>query len=528
MCRTISRSQIQQLSDDIGWTMYVGNNAINDIRNAVMLDTLPAFEDKAGTRIASDNKMKITEWTIDTTKAYNVDTWKAFYTKDSKASQFISSDFTYDSAQDTLVGNPYSENYDESNTITWTPVEINVSGGSASIPGIYGIENITGVAVVGTLKGRETYQAHVKVKYSDPLEDGNRMVNTISRGDDTSKSTVYTAVRSLEGIVWKDSNTDGYRGHTGSDSEDVVSGVQVTLMKLKDGGDAENPEDYEPYVIDLGDEGTKTAVVQTGSVMDLKTGTVKAYDLGGDEYDSGRYRFDGLPEGTFAVKFEEGNYMRFATSVATKVDAGDDRYDSDAKPTYTDDKALSSAFIANIVMPPLSKIANSRYVSRYHDLGVYQTGDLEVTKTVESAIAADKNVEFNFTVKLGNTGINGTFGQMEFENGVATFKLKDGETKKATGLPVGVTYSVEEEANALFKTTSTNESGTIVYTTGKTDGSKKAPALKSSDNPPEMGDDDDPAVISVEFVNTRKTGSLEVTKTVVNRNTVNTATDFNF
>ena len=74
--------------------MYVGNNAINDIRNAVMLDTLPAFEDKAGTRIASDNKMKITEWTIDTTKASNVDTWIAFYTKDSKASQFISSDFT--------------------------------------------------------------------------------------------------------------------------------------------------------------------------------------------------------------------------------------------------------------------------------------------------------------------------------------------------------------------------------------------------------------------------------------------------
>ena len=524
----VADSKFVEATDDIGWTMYVGNNATNDIRNAVMLDTLPAFEDKAGTRIASDNKMKITEWTIDTTKASNVDTWKAFYTKDSKASQFISSDFTYDSAQDTLVGNPYSESYDESNTITWTPVEINVSGGSASIPGIYGIENITGVAVVGTLKGRETYQAHVKVKYSDPLEDGNRMVNTISRGDDTSKSTVYTAVRSLEGIVWKDSNTDGYRGHTGSDSEDVVSGVQVTLMKLKDGGDAENPEDYEPYVIDLGDEGTKTAVVQTGSIMDLKTGIVKEYDLGGDEYDSGRYRFDGLPEGTFAVKFEKGNYMSFATSVATKVDAGDDRYDSDAKPTYTDEKALSSAFIANIVMPPLSKIANSRYVSRYHDLGLYQTGDLEVTKTVESAIAADKSVEFNFTVTLGNTGINGTFGQMEFENGVATFTLKDGETKKATGLPVGVTYSVEEEANALFKTTSLNESGTIVYTTGKTDGSKKAPALKSSDNPPEMGDDDDPAVISVEFVNTRKTGSLEVTKTVVNRNTVNTATDFNF
>ena len=480
-----------ETTDDIGWTMNVGNNAINDINNAVMLDTLPAHGDKAGSRIASDNKMKITEWTIDTTTATNVDTWIAFYTTDEKTSQFISSDFAYDSAAGTLVGNPYSENYEESNTIAWTPVEINISGDSATIPGIYGIENITGVAVVGTLKGKETYQAHMTVNYSDPLEDGAMLINTISRGDDKSTSTVYTVVRSLEGIVWKDTNMDGYRDHSQSNSEEVISGVQATLMKLKDGGDAANPEDYEPYIINLKEGGTQPAVVQTGKVLDVRTGEEKAYDLGGDEYDIGRYRFDGLPEGTFAVKFEAGSYSNFAASIATKVNEGNDSFDSDAEPTYSAEDELISAFIADIDMPPVSKIKVQHYVSKYHDLGLYQVGDLEVTKTVISNLADDKDVEFSFTITLGNTTINGTFGNMEFTDGVATFNLKDGDTKVATGLPVGVTYEVTETAADGFTLTHVN--GEVKAKAEGTISTTKSTA---------------------EFENTRDTGSLEIKKVV--------------
>ena len=88
-------------------------------------------------------------------------------------------------------------------------------------------------------------------------------------------------------------------------------------------------------------------------------------------------------------------------------------------------------------------------------------GDLEVTKTVESDLAADADVEFEFTVTLGDTTISGTYGEMTFENGVATFKLKGGESKTAEGLPTDVTYTVVETANEDFTTEKTGDTGAI-------------------------------------------------------------------
>ena len=44
---------------------------------------------------------------------------------------------------------------------------------------------------------------------------------------------------------------------------------------------------------------------------------------------------------------------------------------------------------------------------------------------------ADRSTEFNFTVTLSDTSINGVYGAMEFVNGVATFTLKHNESKTA-------------------------------------------------------------------------------------------------
>ena len=90
-------------------------------------------------------------------------------------------------------------------------------------------------------------------------------------------------------------------------------------------------------------------------------------------------------------------------------------------------------------------------------------GDLMVTKTV-AGNAGDTSKAFNFTVTLGDTGINGTFGEMTFTDGAATFVLKHGESKTATALPAGVTYTVTEaEANQDgYTTTDANASGSIV------------------------------------------------------------------
>ena len=90
-------------------------------------------------------------------------------------------------------------------------------------------------------------------------------------------------------------------------------------------------------------------------------------------------------------------------------------------------------------------------------------GNLSVTKTV-AGNAGDTSKAFNFTVTLGDTGINGRFGEMTFADGVATFVLKHGESKTAAGLSAGITYTVTEaEADKDgYTTTSVNASGSII------------------------------------------------------------------
>lgn len=112
-------------------------------------------------------------------------------------------------------------------------------------------------------------------------------------------------------------------------------------------------------------------------------------------------------------------------------------------------------------------------------------GDLEVTKTVDSVLTGDFDADFSFTVTLINNPISGTYGEMTFADGVATFTLKNGETKTATGLPTDVRYTVEETPVTGFKTTKTGDEGTISTT--------KSTAA---------------------FTNRRQVGSLKINKTV--------------
>lgn len=89
-------------------------------------------------------------------------------------------------------------------------------------------------------------------------------------------------------------------------------------------------------------------------------------------------------------------------------------------------------------------------------------GGLTVEKEV-TGTHGDKDREFHFTVTLDNTSINGTYGGMDFKDGVAEITLKHGDKVTATGLPAGIGYIVtEKEANADGYTTSaTADKGTI-------------------------------------------------------------------
>ena len=94
--------------------------------------------------------------------------------------------------------------------------------------------------------------------------------------------------------------------------------------------------------------------------------------------------------------------------------------------------------------------------------GKLNLGDLSVSKTVKGN-ASDKNKDFNFTVTLSDRSIAGTYGDMEFKDGVASFTLSDGESKTATNLPSGISYTVEEDdySNEGYSTSKTGDSGKI-------------------------------------------------------------------
>ena len=96
------------------------------------------------------------------------------------------------------------------------------------------------------------------------------------------------------------------------------------------------------------------------------------------------------------------------------------------------------------------------------ELSRITTGSLTVTKTV-AGDGGDKAKDFHFTVTLSDKTISGKFGDMTFKDGVATFTLKDGASKTATGLPAGTTYEVTEaEANQDgYTTTVTDATGII-------------------------------------------------------------------
>lgn len=71
------------------------------------------------------------------------------------------------------------------------------------------------------------------------------------------------------------------------------------------------------------------------------------------------------------------------------------------------------------------------------------SGNLTVS-TIVKGNAGDKNKEFIFTVVLSDDTINGTYGDMEFTNGIATFTLKHNQSITAIGLANSITYTITE------------------------------------------------------------------------------------
>ena len=90
----------------------------------------------------------------------------------------------------------------------------------------------------------------------------------------------------------------------------------------------------------------------------------------------------------------------------------------------------------------------------------FPRGDLSVSKTVVGNSGTQK--QFAFTVRLtGCENLDGTYGDMIFSKGVASFTLTSGQSCTAAGLPAGIAYTVTEAEDKEYDTTSSGGTGTI-------------------------------------------------------------------
>lgn len=89
-----------------------------------------------------------------------------------------------------------------------------------------------------------------------------------------------------------------------------------------------------------------------------------------------------------------------------------------------------------------------------------EIGNLKVSLSSEdSAVTAEKS--FSFTVTLNDPSVNGVYGDLSFTNGIATFSLKNGESKTAQGLSAGISYQAEAAAEEGYTITAQAASGII-------------------------------------------------------------------
>ena len=316
--------------------------------------------------------------------------------------------------------------------------------------------------------------------------------------------TLYADGEVTEYTVTLDGTADKAPTVTGGYDSEAWKAAFVNLPKYQDGTTTAiiytvaETTGYPKYIPSTTDPvASGSTITNTREVGNLKVSKTVVSDLAADADKEFDFRVE-LSDKTVSGTFGD---MEFTNGVAEFKLKGGDSKNAEGLPTdveytvtETADEDFETKKIGDTGTITVEKAGSAEFTN------TRKTGDLEVTKTVVSDLAADANREFEFTVTLSDKTISGTYGDMTFTDGVATFTLKGGEKKTATGLPTTVTYTVEEKADEDFTTEKTGDTGTITAE--------------------EAG--------SAEFTNTRKTGDLTVTKTLISDMEADKALDFEF
>ena len=184
----------------------------------------------------------------------------------------------------------------------------------------------------------------------------------------------------------------------------------------------------------------------------------------GDAGDTGR-------EWHFTVTLEDagihGTYggMRFTNGVAMFALKHDQAVTATGLPagtpyTVTEKEAGQEGYVTKAVGDRGRIPDAGTAMATFTNMKNVPRGNLTISKTVSGSGLVPKTA-FGFTVTLNDRTVNGRYGGMTFHSGMAEFTLRHGETVTASGLPAGVGYLVEEDADEAYTTSSQGAEGTV-------------------------------------------------------------------
>ena len=334
----------------IDYVVYYDNNSAS-AAELVMLDTMP-YDGVNGSRFTGN--YTVNSWKLDTSKC-DIGKLSFYYTMDEQYKGATTGSLGGNEAAKTIIQQ-------------WTSAAIASDGTVTAMNG----QKPVAWAIIGTLDSNNSINVDIQIQLNpDKSTNENQIknnyyVNTLSSGETTFTAENPTVNRTLEGLTWLDDSTDGIQNE---DIGNRLSGIKVSLWKLKNGGDPANENDYEPYCY----PGTTTQIViETGKQISVLASNANAATV----YEEGRYKFTDLPAGTFAVKFEDGS-TRISPLIASPANRGgnDDTIDSDGIAAYNSDKSqLLKTVILGIDLPTAEQMNVVLYESKYHDSGFYERG----------------------------------------------------------------------------------------------------------------------------------------------------------
>lgn len=243
---------------------------------------------------------------------------------------------------------------------------------------------------------------------------------------------------------------------------DIAPGVSYTVTEVEGNADGyvttlQNAEGLIP------ENGTATAAfINTknafGGLIVTKTVEGDAGDTGRDWHftvtldDSG---ISGLYGGMFFTNGVAAFTLRHGGEIAaTGLPAG-------ISYTVTESEANQAGYLTTVTGDRGQIPAEGTARAAFINTKSVPRGNLTVSKTVSGRNPAP-STPFGFTVTLDDRMVNGRYGGMTFHSGVAEFTLRHGESVTASGLPAGVGYLVQEDADEAYAVSSEGAEGTII------------------------------------------------------------------